>query len=622
MDSLPKWLTVAMFLVASLAAAGAHAVAPTQCKPGSPGTATRLVVLLHGYTQSPDGLQKVRDTVCGAFEDGDTDVLAPQMPFGLLSIETPSSVVADLLYQIDEAWSRRTSSGRPYDKVVLIGHSIGSLYARKAYVAACGENPEAPFEPGLKARLKELGGQPLDSPRPWAGAVDRIVLLAGLNRGWSISHHMSLMRSINMSLGAFAGRVLEAVSGRQFIILEARRGAPFITQLRLQWLAMRDYARPEKHKGVGGATVVQLLGTADDLVPPTDHVDPVTGRDFVYLEVPRTGHLNVVEMDATEAGKERANALKSALAQRDLRTVAVHAPISERGTVLTEDRKVKDVVFVVHGIRDTGYWTFRIANRVVAKGRDQGRVIESETSSYGYFPMLSFLRPGARQEKVEWLMDQYTKAKALYPEADFSFVGHSNGTYLLAKALTDYPAVKFKNVAFAGSVVDRDFKWSDYTPDRVQAVFNFVATADWVVAWFPKALQQMQIQDLGSAGHDGFAQARPAGLVQELESEGVVGSRSYVIGGHGAAIEEEWWDSIAAFVLSGKFEPPSNAEVAREQVSWIKWLGEVAPLLWVLIAGILAAILRAVLRLRIREWQKTLLVVVYAAIVWLVVTEV
>ena len=44
--------------------------------------------------------------------------------------------------------------------------------------------------------------------------------------------------------------------------------------------------------------------------------------------------------------------------------------------------------------------------------------------------MLSFLRPGVRQEKVEWLMDRYTEAKAMYPKAKFHFVGHSHGTYL------------------------------------------------------------------------------------------------------------------------------------------------------------------------------------------------
>ncbi len=64
-----------------------------------------------------------------------------------------------------------------------------------------------------------------------------------------------------------------------------------------------------------------------------------------------------------------------------------------------------------------------------------------------------------RRSKVEWLMDQYTENLALYPNADFSFVGHSNGTYLLAKALLEYPACKFKNVVFAGSVVNKNYDW-------------------------------------------------------------------------------------------------------------------------------------------------------------------
>jgi hypothetical protein len=170
--------------------------------------------------------------------------------------------------------------------------------------------------------------------------------------------------------------------------------------------------------------------------------------------------------------------------------------------------EVTDVIFVIHGIRDAGYWTHKIARRVREKGKRLGRVVATETSSYGYFPMLRFFLPGERRIKTQWLMDQYVEACALYPNARFSFVGHSNGTYLLASALRDYRCCRFNRVLFAGSVVRRQYDWDRYIArGQVQEVANYVATADWVVAFFPKALQTLGIQDLGSAGHDGFRSA-------------------------------------------------------------------------------------------------------------------
>jgi hypothetical protein len=57
-------------------------------------------------------------------------------------------------------------------------------------------------------------------------------------------------------------------------------------------------------------------------------------------------------------------------------------------------------------------------------------------------------------------------------------------------------------------VVRRQYDWDRYIArGQVQEVANYVATADWVVAFFPKALQTLGIQDLGSAGHDGFRSA-------------------------------------------------------------------------------------------------------------------
>jgi hypothetical protein len=172
--------------------------------------------------------------------------------------------------------------------------------------------------------------------------------------------------------------------------------------------------------------------------------------------------------------------------------------------------------------------------------------------------MLPFVLRPVRQRKVEWLMDRYVEARARYPNAAFHYVGHSNGTYLVAQALCDYPAARFKHIVFAGSVVRRDYDWSSFTkqkPPRVEKVLNFVATQDWVVALVPKALQQMQLWrrrriGLGSAGHDGFDQ--DIENVRVEQDPVPVHQVKYIVGGHGSGVEEPNWDHIAEFIVSGK----------------------------------------------------------------------
>ena len=580
------------------------------------GESKDLVVLLHAFTKDSASLEHIRAVLKDRkrFADGedfqDADIFAPDLPFGTFSVARPEEVLAKLIFRIDQAWTKRLAKGEPYQRIVLIGHSMGALYARKLYALACGENSDVPFENELKRILAEWGAAPLDAPRPWAKAVYRIVLLAGMNRGWSISHHMSLTRAATMQLGVGVGHVISWFRGRLPIIFSIRRGSPFITELRIQWLAMLGQATK---KSVGDALTVQLLGSIDDLVSPRDNIDLITGEKFVYLDVPDSGHESVIDMDASAAGNRRAEVFISAVAAEPeaLRTMQVIPTDAE----LTKRPEVTDVVFVIHGIRDEGFWTQKIARRVIAKGRETGKVVASVTSSYGYFPMLAFLHPGARQAKVEWLMDQYTEALVIYPNADFSFIGHSNGTYLLAKALEDYPGIRFENIVFAGSVVQREYEWIKFIPTQVKAVLNFVATSDWVVAYFPNALQMLKVQDLGSAGHDGFKAAAGHPDVYELDEQ-------YVLGGHNAALKEAAWESIADFVLTGKFQPPPGTMLSGRQSWWVYYPAKVAPAIWLLGALLLSAVLWGLLKMDVSQWAKTLMIVLYAWVVWVVVMKI
>ena len=95
-----------------------------------------------------------------------------------------------------------------------------------------------------------------------------------------------------------------------------------------------------------------------------------------------------------------------------------------------------------------------------------------------------------------------------------------------------------------------------------------------------------------------------------------------IVGGHGAALQEDLWDAIAAFALGGELAVPEAVDTDRSATWWVKFPAYVAPLVWVLIAALLLLVLRWLLRLDLAEWQRTLALVGYGWLVWTVVTEV
>lgn len=552
------------------------------------GESKQLIILFHAYTSSPEKLNHVKAVCKSTDQYKNADVLIPRIPAGVLSFAKPEEITCEILDKVDEIWE----SNRQYSDIILIGHSLGALLARKLYVYACGENQGTPFEiAGIKQR-------------EWASLVSRIVLLAGMNRGWSISYHMSLLNAVMFTVGSFIGNLIVLTSPFEPLVFHIRKGSSFITNLRLQWLAMRDEDNV-KAKGVGDALTIQLLGSIDDKVSPEDNLDLVTGRDFFYIDAPNSGHANIIDMDNSKAGESRKEAFMKALSKNINEVRKIH-PSDQQFPEPNED--VTDVIFVMHGIRDLGYWTHKIARKVKRHPLDKPlnddkkkRVFATETSSYGYFPMLSFLLPAKRREKVEWFMDQYTESKAMYPKADFSFVGHSNGTYLLAKALKEYPSCIFKHVVFAGSVVPTTYTWNDFIRKRqVKKIMNYVATSDWVVALFPKALEILKMQDLGSAGHDGFDDIKHP---NEIE---------YVRGAHSAALREENWDDIAEFIVNGN---PPKKSFQEKRSAWIVWLGRVSPLVWLALASLIIFI--GSLIINQPEWAEWFKTTVFIGYMWL-----
>ena len=180
--------------------------------------------------------------------------------------------------------------------------------------------------------------------------------------------------------------------------------------------------------------------------------------------------------------------------------------------------------------------------------------------------------------------------------------------------MRDYPAVSFKHVVLAGSVLRTDLDWGVLlAAGRVKKVLNFTASADWVVAFFPNAMQRLHWQDVGGAGHYGFS-GLATGLVQMQKPN------CFAVGGHSAALDEGWWSSIAEFVLDGNFTP-AEMPTSRSHKWWVALGAAGAPFIWLVIAAAILAGLWLIVKWDIREWIKTMSIIIYFAFLWTVLTK-
>jgi len=104
--------------------------------PAADGSDT-LAVLLHAYTHTAKDMESVWKAVSKVWPKAEP--LIPELSLCLFTIADPDLKVLRLLKTIDDRVDARKEAGNPVRRIVLIGHSVGALLARKLYVVACGE---------------------------------------------------------------------------------------------------------------------------------------------------------------------------------------------------------------------------------------------------------------------------------------------------------------------------------------------------------------------------------------------------------------------------------------------------------------------------------------------------
>ena len=140
-----------------------------------------------------------------------------------------------------------------------------------------------------------------------------------------------------------------------------------------------------------------------------------------------------------------------------------------------EDRaKISRVVFAVHGIRDFGEWREELRRELEKKG------IELVKVTYGYFDLLRFLFPFAlfRRAVIAKVARQVRSAQRAFPNARFSYIAHSFGTYVVANMLLDDPWFQADRIIFCGSVLKYDWPLSQLRSNYEPPLLNEVGSKD------------------------------------------------------------------------------------------------------------------------------------------------
>jgi len=565
------------------------------------GTSAKLAVVVHGL-----GSSKLMQDVAAFLETElpNADIARARYDSSLFSDSPADREAYELALEIGRKVGERKSRGGSYSSIILVGHSIGALLVRAAYLMAAGYRitTQNQLAPASWARpTPAIGGEQAQN-EPY---VERLVLLSGLNNGWTTpeAEQLGRFRRIKSAIITLLITWMSFRDKARFM-RTVMRGSPFVVDVRLNWLNMIAQTSPALEP-----QTLHLVGETDDLVKRDDIYDFTSGKNFKHREVKDTRHYDIGVLETQtvneigsefRAGKKLArwffgwmlptykiSANPTGSRRAELKA-AITAPWNAIQSLITGGLPTPvsktDIVIIRHGIRDDPLgWVSDLAKAIANHPSSNG--IATETRSYGRFSMLQFILRGARIRRVHAFMDEYVDLRAKYPSANFHFFGHSYGTYIGCKALKDYRSCCFKHVVLANAVVASDFPWQQIL-DQGQAakVLNLRGSYDYIVAWFPGAFQAWRemwgsrkaakTSDLlGSAGFTGF--------YSNLEDGGIKGA-------HGAGVQETNFPNVAKFLIAG-----TNDFTNKPRPNWlVALIGRFPFIIWIaiLIIGLYIAL--------------------------------
>lgn len=157
------------------------------------------------------------------------------------------------------------------------------------------------------------------------------------------------------------------------------------------------------------------------------------------------------------------------------------------------------VVILIHGIRDYALWQNEIKHTL----SDAGFVPQS--TNYGRFDLLRFLIPISyfRNRAIEAVWTQIRDVRKRFPNAQYSVIAHSFGTYVFAQILKKGFDLVFHRVVFCGCILSYKFDFEQISERFTTPIVNDVGTRD---QW--PALAESVTWGYGSTGTYGFNRPR------------------------------------------------------------------------------------------------------------------
>jgi len=220
------------------------------------------------------------------------------------------------------------------------------------------------------------------------------------------------------------------------------------------------------------------------------------------------------------------------------------------------------VLLSIHGVETDGHWQDQIDRSF------QGIAgLAYDKYKYGKFRFWEAAFASARDAEIvafakKW--DEVYRETGVVP----SVVAHSFGTYIICRAMIQFPVLRFDRIILCGSILDRGFDWPQMIAGgRVQAVLNETAGDDVVVALFRNAILRSIITGSGPSGLDGFERNAP--MLEQRHYPKLKHSGAFVLRSHCDVFWRPFIFDNAVFSERCRRASTDRAELLTLRQEWI-----------------------------------------------------
>jgi|GEM_PF-1905393 len=581
----------------------------------------RLLIVVPGFDTSASDYSRLIGRLLAEPEFSNTTVMPADYSSGWLTgaWAHPRQIISRMFDRV-EAHLAETEpyQTQRYVQWIGLGHSFGGLLLRYAVVQLC-QNDRTSDGRFAQERWPHVY-------RLLQSRAVRLALLSSPNRGFSELglNENRQQRRIARLMGW--GRWLNDSFGFKHLMTNGLKGDPWITNLRLSWMALDDALRP---------ATFQFNGTDDVVVEDSDSLDVYSLPGGRSIELPGIRHGNFLNSDDLDSLPEQAY-----LYRQDPTVFSKNwawefarrqqtAGISPAPPLISSYERIRDglrqllqavptqaskpsrpgqqcqLIYLIHGIRDLGDWQEVLVQYSLSANQPATGTTywECQPVRYGYFTAFQFLLQSPRIRIARNLADRYVQdfARILretgLPPKCYA-VAHSHGTYALVKAIVDHPQMRFERIYLCGSVVGSSFDWSSHLDQhrdqqQVGYVRNDCANGDWAVAVLSFTVGWMfwnwgAKPPLGAGGVRGFAEP----------STGRLTNNRYLNGDHGVALRlwnaENIWRFLTA-ADSQEMQIPPHTNTRDTVTRYTRELNRRAlGICWSCFAGAVVVLLLAV----------------------------